>query len=255
MRTGTRKAGEICWVNMLTPRPAEARAFFGDLLGWTYVEMPSLGHTAQVGGRDICGLFDVQGPHASPGTPPHIGILVKVDGADATCEKVKTLGGEARHAFDIAEEGRIARCTDPNGADFVVWEPRKFLGTDVDSSHHGAPSWFETMTTDIDRAAEFYSRLFGWTQVSAPGFGSSRIAFKRGTDYVAGVAQISSPVANMQPHWAIYFTVKEADQSSRQAVRLGATLCTPVQNSPGGGHFCGITSPQGVTFYVIEYPH
>ena len=39
---------------------------------------------------------------------------------------------------------------DPNGAEFDVWEPRKHLGTDVDSRLHGAPSWFETMTTDVD---------------------------------------------------------------------------------------------------------
>jgi hypothetical protein len=38
MATGTRKTGEFCWINMLTPQPAEARAFFGTLLG--------LGHLA-----------------------------------------------------------------------------------------------------------------------------------------------------------------------------------------------------------------
>jgi len=28
MTTGTRKAGEVCWINMLTPQPAQARVFF-----------------------------------------------------------------------------------------------------------------------------------------------------------------------------------------------------------------------------------
>ena len=63
MTTGTRKSGEFCWINMLTPRPTEARAFFGKLLGWTYGEIPGMGHAVKVGGRDIGGLFDLEGPN------------------------------------------------------------------------------------------------------------------------------------------------------------------------------------------------
>lgn len=56
MTTGTRKTGEFCWINMLTPQPAEARTFFGKLLGWTYVEMRGIvGHVVEVGGRSIGG--------------------------------------------------------------------------------------------------------------------------------------------------------------------------------------------------------
>ena len=45
----------------------------------------------------------------------------------------------------------------------------------------------------------------------------------------------------------------DADAAAEEAVRLGATLCVPVQDIPGVGRFCGITSPQGVMFYVIRY--
>jgi hypothetical protein len=34
MATALRKAGEFCWINMLTPRPAEAMEFFA-AVGWT----------------------------------------------------------------------------------------------------------------------------------------------------------------------------------------------------------------------------
>ena len=92
MATGIRKTGEFCWINMLTPQPAEAREFFGKLLGWTYFEMPGMGHGMQVDGRDIGGLFDLDGPNTPPGTPPLIGVMVKVDNADATVRE----GGVAR---------------------------------------------------------------------------------------------------------------------------------------------------------------
>ncbi len=116
MATGTRKPGEFCWINMLTPQPAEARAFFGRILGWSYFEMPGLGHGVRVGGRDVGGLFDLDGPNTPPGLKPHIGVMVKVDNADAVCEKVQALGGTAKPAFDIMEQGRMAVCNDPNGA-------------------------------------------------------------------------------------------------------------------------------------------
>ncbi|MBI3466653.1 MAG: VOC family protein [Planctomycetes bacterium] len=253
MTMGTRKTGEFCWINMLTPQPEQARAFFGKLLGWTYVEIPGLGHRVQVGGRDIGGLFDLDGPNTPKGTPAYIGVMVKVESADAACAKVTSLGGKAKPAFDIMDQGRMAVCFDPNGAEFDVWEPKKGHGTDADSTQHGAPSWFETMTTDVDRAAEFYSGLFGWTPEKMPMPGPQYTTFKHGTAYVAGMMQITPQMGKVPPHWGTYFTVQDADETAREAVKLGAKLCVPAQDVPGIGRFCGITSPQGVNFHVIQY--
>ncbi|MFN8178878.1 MAG: VOC family protein [bacterium] len=253
MTTGTRKPGDFCWINMLTPEPAEARAFFGKLLGWTYVEMTGVaGHAVKVGGRDIGGLFDVVSP-GRPKAPPMIGVMVKVDSADATAKKVASLGGKAQPAFDIMDAGRMAVCHDPNGAQFDLWEPKKMLGTDVDASLHGAPSWFETMTTDVGRAAKFYSSLFGWEAETMPMPGGSYTTFKLGDAYVAGMMAITPEMGGMPPCWGTYFTVKDADETAREAAKLGAALCVPPQDVPGVGRFCGITSPQGVTFFAIRY--
>lgn len=253
MTTGTRKPGEICWINMLTPQPAQAREFFGKLLGWTYVEIPGMGHKAQVGGHEIAGVFDLEGPNAAPGTTPHIGVLLKVESADATCEKVSSLGGTAKPAFDIMDQGRIAACTDPTGAGFVVWEPNTFLGTDVDSSHHGAPSRFEAMTTDVERAAAFYAGLFGWTPEIIATAAFEYATFKHGTETIAGMLQITPRMGDVLPHWRTYFTVKDADRAAREALELGATIDMTMKDVPGTGRFCGITSPQGVPFCVIQH--
>jgi predicted enzyme related to lactoylglutathione lyase len=253
MATGRRKAGEFCWTNMLTPQPTEAREFFGQLLGWTYFEIPGHGHGVRVGGRDVGAIFDLDGPNTPPGTKPHLGVLLKVTNADATCEKVLALGGKAKPAFDIWDQGRMAVCTDPNGAEFDVWEPKNFHGTDVDSSLHGAPCWFETLTIDVGQAARFYSGLLGWSPevMSMPGYDYT--VFKLGNDPVAGMMQITPDMGNLRPHWGTYFTINDVDPAAQEAVRLGARLCVPVRDLPGVGRFCGITSPQGVTFYVIRY--
>ena len=253
MASGTRKTGEFCWFNMLTPHPAEAREFFGRLLGWTYAEIPGIGHRVQVGGRDVGGIFDLAGPNTPPGTPPLIGVMVKVDSAQAAVAKVNALGGKAKPAFDIMDQGRMAVCFDPNGAEFDVWEPKASPGTEVDSTLRGAPSWCETLTTDVARATAFYSGLFGWTPEVMETPGLNYTVFKQGTESVAGMLEISPQMGNIPPHWAVYFTVRNADETLRDALDLGAKICMTLKEAPGVGRFCGITSPQGVAFNVIEY--
>jgi predicted enzyme related to lactoylglutathione lyase len=253
MTTGVRRNGQFCWINMLTPEPAKAREFFGTLLGWAYVEIPGMGHRIQVDGRDIGGLFDLASPNTPPGTPPLIGVMVRVASADATVAKVVSLGGKAMPAFDIMDQGRMAVCHDPNGAAFDVWEPKKGQGADADSSRHGATSWFEAVTTDVDRASTFYSTLFGWTPEAMPMPEFVYTTFKLGDDYVAGMMPILPKMGPVRPHWGTYFTVDDVDATTAVAKSLGATNCVPPMDIPGVGRMSGIVSPQGVMFYVITY--
>lgn len=134
MTTGIRKPGQFSWINMLTPDTAKARDFFGAVLGWTYLELPGMGHIVLVGGKDVGGLWDLHGPNTPPGTPPLIGVMVKVASADETAAKAAALGGRSKPPFDIMDQGRMAVCTDPNGAEFDIWEARKGPGMAVDSN-------------------------------------------------------------------------------------------------------------------------
>ncbi|MES2523156.1 MAG: VOC family protein [Gemmatimonadota bacterium] len=257
MATGVRSAGEFCWINILTPRPDQARQFFGALLGWGYAEMPGIGHRVQVGRHDVGGLFDLEGPMTPPGTPPGIGLMIKVDSADTTSQRASELGGWGKSGFDIGPPGRatgrMAELADPNGAAFDIWEPKSMPGTAVDSSAHGAPSWFECMTTDVAHATPFYESLFGWKAdtTSMPGFTYTTFMMKEAP--VAGMMAITPDMAPMPPHWGVYFTVDDADAATRHAEALGATVHVPIMDVEGVGRMSGITSPEGVMFYVITY--
>jgi hypothetical protein len=253
MATGIRRPGDFCWINMLTPETAKARAFFSAVLGWTYGEIPGMGHSVKVGGHDIGGLFDTVSPRTPNGTAPIIGVMLKTESADATVSKVTTLGGKAESAFDVGDSGRMTVCHDPNSANFDMWEPRKSAGMDVDSALHGAPSWFETMTTDVERAANFYSALFGWTRQDMPMPGGQYTMFANGAEPVAGMMKIAPNMGAMRSHWATYFTVDNADETSHNAVKLGAQICFEMKEAPRVGRFCGFTSPQGVPFNIIQY--
>jgi len=248
-----RKPGEFCWINILTAEPAAAREFFGKLLGWTFVEMPGVGHGIKVQGRDIGGLFDLAGPSTPPGTPPHIGVMVKVDSADATAEKVKALGGKAMPPFDVMDAGRMAVCFDPNGAAFDVWQPKKLAGTEVDDTLHGAPSWYESLTSDVAKASPFYQKLFGWSaeDMAMPEF--TYTVFKLGDVFAGGMMPILPHMGAIRSHWGTYFTVDDVDARTALAQKIGGAVEVPPMDIPNVGRFAGIKSPQGVMFYVIKY--
>ena len=252
--TRTRAAGEFCWINVLTPKPVEAVAFFGGLLGWEFFEMPGVGHGVKVGGRDIGGLFDLNGPNTPPATPPHIGVMVKVENADAAAGWVNSLGGKAMPAFDVFDAGRMAVCFDPTGAAFDVWEPKAMPGTDVDPASPGAPCWFETLTTDPARAVAFYARLFGWSATTKPSSipGAAYTEFTLGDLPVGGMMPILPHMGEFPPHWAVYFSVTDTDATAVAATRLGGSVCVPPTEIPGVGRFAGLISPHGVSFYVIR---
>ena len=255
MTTGVRKTGDFCWINILTPDPAGARDFFGKLLGWTFDDLSGMGDLVKVDGHQIGGMFDINSPQTPPGTPPAIGVMVKVDDADVMAEKIKSLGGQAQPPMDVMENGRMVMAHDTSGANIDLWEPKKQPGMSADASRHGAPSWFENYSTDVPKSTEFYSKLFGWKPevMQMPGMEYTTFKLDGVEMPIAGLMALTPDMGPMPPHWATYFTVDDADAAGEKAKELGATVQFGPMDIPNIGRFCRIDSPQGVGFFVIKY--
>jgi predicted enzyme related to lactoylglutathione lyase len=144
-------------------------------------------------------------------------------------------------------------CFDPSGAEFDVWEPKHGQGTDADTTQHGVPSWFELRTTDPDRGASFYTRLFGWTAGIKPMPGMQYTLFGNSGVNIAGMVQITPNMGPMSPHWATFFTVADVEATARDTAKLGGKVVMPPTDVPDVGRFAAIQSPQGVPFLVIQY--
>jgi predicted enzyme related to lactoylglutathione lyase len=231
---------------MLTPAPAGARSFFGKLLDWTFANT-GMGYTVQVDGQSVGAIFDLDDPNTPRGTPPLVGLMFKVESADTAGNRVRKLGGQAGPAFDIGAAGRMSVCHDPNGAEFDVWQPGSLAGTEIDSDATGAPTWFETMTSDVDRAAAFYSGLFGW-RATAAGEAGDRTFELDGRPIAAAKPRAPD---GPSPHWAIYFAVTDADATARRARELGGEVFGSVRRAKSP-RTDGIRSPQGVPFHVMQ---
>ena len=250
---GIRQDNEFCWINLLTTQPAAEQRFFGELLGWTYAPMTGVaGWSIEVGGASIGGMFDCDHPQTPKGTPPQIGVAVKIADADAFCVRAAALGGTTCPPMDVLDAGRMVVCHNPDGATLDAWQPKKMRGTEVDNRAHGAPGWFQVVTHDADRAVRFYTELFGWKARVFPERGGYVVLSHAGRD-VAGLMQIGPQMGAARPHWSTWFTVDDVDALAARVVALGGTLCLPQHDIPEVGRFCAASSPAGVPFHAIEW--
>jgi uncharacterized protein len=118
---------------------------------------------------------------------------------------------------------------------------------------HGAISWSELTTSDVDAAKTFYGQLFGWSFEDAPMEEMTYTMVKANGEEVAGIMTIPSEAGPMPPVWGIYVTVDDVDAAAEKAVALGGKIFVPPQDIPEVGRFCVIGDPQGAFISMITY--
>jgi predicted enzyme related to lactoylglutathione lyase len=111
--------GTLTWNDLLTPDPDTAARFYGDLFGWTFLDIPDSGgyRVIRNGERSNGGI---QPPRDSPGPPAWLPYFGHVD-VDAGHARVGELGGRTLAGPMDIGMGRIAVAADPQGAVFALW--------------------------------------------------------------------------------------------------------------------------------------
>lgn len=116
---------------------------------------------------------------------------------------------------------------------------------------HGAFSWSELMTNDVEGAKTFYRTLFGWTlEPMAMAQGTYWVAKADGAP-VGGI--MAMPRGMHAPAWGVYITVANVDNTAKQAIALGGLVVVAPTDIPGVGRFCVIRDPQGAMVQAITY--
>lgn len=122
-----------------------------------------------------------------------------------------------------------------------------------DSLKHGAFSWMELMTTDVESAKEFYVRLFGWETEDYPMEGMKYSVIKVHGDDTGGIMSMTPEIEGMPPMWCIYVTVDDVDSTAKKVEELGGQIIRPPSDIPNVGRFCVISDPQGAVITAITY--
>ena len=118
---------------------------------------------------------------------------------------------------------------------------------------HGAFSWNELMTPDVEAARSFYGALFGWKTEDYPGQGMNYVMVQVGGEAVGGMMALPPECAGMPPAWGVYITVDDVDATARQVETLGGKLLRAPEAIPDVGRFCVLQDPQGATLCAITY--
>jgi uncharacterized protein len=111
-------AGAMAWNDLLTPDPAESASFYGDLFGWTTVEVPG-GHGYRVisnGGRSNGGMMTLEPGAGSPSWIPYFGH----EDVERLVNEMPGLGGTVVVGPVPVPTGKFALFTDPQGATFAA---------------------------------------------------------------------------------------------------------------------------------------
>ena len=253
------KPGNFCWVELGTTNAGAAKNFYKELFSWDYQDTsagPDMIYTMiNLNGKEIGGLYQLTSEMLTHGIPPHWLSYISVANADEATAQATAAGGTVmKGPFDVAEHGRMSVIQDPTGATFAVWQAKDNPGSDV-YRDVGSFCWNELGTTDTQKAADFYSTLFGWSREAFPGPMEYTI-FKNNDVGIAGMYKITPEMGPIPPHWLVYFAVNDCDAIVQKATEAGGGVIRPAEDIPGVGRFAILRDPASAVFAVLKpEPH
>ncbi len=251
----TYRSGTFCWVDLATSDAGAAKRFYAELFGWQTEDQragPDRVYTmARRGRRDVAGLYELTEAQRAEGAAPHWLSFVAVSSADASAVRAVSLGGKVlMDAFDVMDVGRMALLEDSTGAPIAVWQANRHAGAGL-VNEHGTFCWNELATTDVARAREFYTGLFGWSAQELEMGPTSYTMLMNGERPAGGMLQMT-PGWQVPPHWIVYFAVDDTDAAVQRAVAANGEARVPPTDIPNVGRFSLLQDPQGAAFAVIK---
>lgn len=125
----------------------------------------------------------------------------------------------------------------------------------ADFEKQGVFSWNELMTTDVESATAFYTKLLGWTteEKNMPEMGMTYTLVKADGVPVGGIMPMPPDAGPMPSVWGSYVTVEDVDAAAENAVALGGSVYKEPTDIPGVGRFCVVGDPQGAFLALIRF--
>jgi uncharacterized protein len=240
------------WHDLVTPDVEAAKKFYGAVVGWTFdAQMPEYFVTL-ANGVGMGGIMAT--PENMKGMPPFWSGYIYVADVDATCAKIKKLGGKVhREPWDVPHVARMAVVGDPTGANFNIMAPIPREGSNLPpSSALGAVGWNEAHVGDLEPAMAFYQEMFGWTKGTVMPMGAmgDYVLFQiNGKDEVGMMKrQEMLPMAM----WLYYFNVDGIDAAAARITKAGGKIAMGPHQVPGGQWIVSGFDPQGANFNLLS---
>ncbi|MEU6309990.1 VOC family protein [Streptomyces sp. NPDC047014] len=248
------RTGSPNWLDLGSPDTAASADFYGAVFGWTFVSAgPEAGGYGffQVDGKTVAAIGPLTEEGASAAWMTHF----CTSDIMATAEAVTAGGGRIRmEPMDVMGEGWLAQATDPQGAEFALWQPGKTLGLGLTSAP-GALLWVELQVPDPVAAIGFYAGLFGWrhSEMEAPGMTYRVLSLGEGDQQdtsFGGAAPLAEGAGG--PRWVPYFHCAEVDATVRAVEDRGGSVMMPAEDIPEVGRMAWVVDPAGAVFALLR---
>ena len=250
--------GEPIWLELQTTDMEKAKAFYGALFGWEFVDSGAdYGHYHMVAcaGKEIGGAMTID-PTTMARVPDNVAVYLAAADADATVAAASEHGGTVIvPPMQVGDQGKMAFLIDPTRAAVGVWQGQDLTGVKALGTP-GAPCWFELMTNDYATALDFYREVFGWDIHPMGPQGGEWQYSTLGQDAgaLAGICDASSFVpADGASYWRVYYGAENCDATVEKLVALGGRLLDGPVDSPFG-RIATVTDDQGAMFQVLQEP-
>ena len=244
--------GRPLWFELMTSDPKAAESFYKTVVGWSstpFEQSPEPYTLFQRSGEvPVAGVLKTpEGMNA----PPFWAMYVAAPKLEAAVTKVEQLGGsQCSPVIDVPTVGRMQMVRDPQGAAFYVYEPANEPQQPEGSPAVGEASWLELMTTDAPAAMKFYSDVFGWQPSETMDMGDmgKYHMFNRPHGMIGGMMNKGPEMADVPPHWQIYFLVPDVDDAVKVITGNGGQILNGPMEVPGGDRVLNAMDPQGAAF-------
>jgi hypothetical protein len=120
------------------------------------------------------------------------------------------------------------------------------------ASHAGKFVWVDLFSSNPVDAADFYSKLFGWTVTSLDQKGRAYLVLRNGDRPVAGVVTRPASSTKRRSRWIPYISVEDIGPTVDKVAAAGGVVHAPVRNFPDRGFLAIIGDNEGSVVGLLE---
>jgi uncharacterized protein len=253
--------GRVVWHDLNTTDIGKAKAFYGELFGWTFrAEGPwNLVHLGTDPGQHFGSINPI---------PPGLDLpsrwvpYIAVDDIDVALAAAEAGGGRIEIPRSPAgTTGAFAYVADPADALFGLWQYGEGQGPkpEIDDWQPvGNFCWDELLTSDTGAATRFYTAVVGYrAQVLESADGLPYTLWLREAPDPQGMPRnaggmMTKPPTVPRTMWLPYVQVADCDRSVDAAARLGAAIKMPPTDIPDIGRFATMLDPTMAAVAILQ---
>ena len=236
--------GKFVWHDLLTPNVSAARDFYGSLFGWTFeAEGPYTVIRNQ--GRKIGGMVEVKPTDEQPAQALWLGSLSVADVDEAVTFLKKEGGTLLSGPEEMAQRGRGALVSDPQGAQLLLL--RSATGDPPDRpAALGDWLWNEIWTGAPADTVAFYQALAGYDSLIEA---DRYTVLVKNDKWRAGVRHVFRE--GFRTRWVPVVRVLDPAAIIEQVPKLGGRVWVRPSDPASNGDTALISDPTGA-FLVVQ---